>query len=94
MKIKAVGSVNQNSGKLRLGWRFQRDDRRHRSGIDARDASAISETEKGSSSGIYICGIEFYKAVLEDHVEHGRNSSNGANPILWEGIMYRRPKTF
>jgi len=53
---------------------------------------AILKLKKAAPMGIYICGIEFYKAVLEDHVRTWEEFEQWRKSNPLEGMMHWRPK--
>ena len=55
---------------------------------------AILKLKKAAPTGNYICGIEFYKAVLEDHVRTWEEFEQWRKSNPLEGMMHWRPKVF
>lgn len=53
---------------------------------------AILKLKKAAPMGIYFCGIEFYKAVLEDHVRTWEEFEQWRKSNPLEGMMHWRPK--
>ena len=52
----------------------------------------ILKLKKTAPMGNYICGIEFYKAVLEDHVRTWEEFEQWRKSNPLEGMMHWRPK--
>ena len=52
----------------------------------------ILKLKKAAPVGNYICGIEFYKAVLEDHVRTWEEFEQWRKSNPLEGMMHWRPK--
>ena len=52
----------------------------------------ILKLKKAAPAGNYICGIEFYKAVLEDHVRTWKEFAQWRKSNPLESMMHWRPK--